>query len=110
MSHKEVPPRWQHELRALRDHDRAHAPSFEAVLAEGRPRTRRGLLPAAVAALAAIVAVWIALPRLVPSQVAPVDWSGWRSPTAALLAMGFGSTRSPTTSLNRPLELPERLR
>jgi ferric-dicitrate binding protein FerR (iron transport regulator) len=99
---------WEHELRALRDHDRAHAPPFASMLAPRSPRARRTLLHAGLAAAAAVAAVWLAWPRQAPDvTVAP---SAWRSPTAALLAMDFASTRSPTASLARPLALPEKLR
>lgn len=72
-------------FQALRTHERAHAPEFEALLARA-PRRRRGRwLLAGGVAMAAVIATLMLWPRHMNNTVAAPSITQWRAPTDVLL-------------------------
>lgn len=76
-------------LRAMRERDRAQAPTFEQVLnrkpAVSLPRRKLKRTWASAVVIAALVAVLVVLSSFDAPSPAAVTWSEWRSPTAILL-------------------------
>jgi hypothetical protein len=96
-------PWWREELRALREHDRAQAPSFQSLLSRRSSRVAAGTWLVRIGVTAAIAAVLLGLPRWLPTDDAELHVSAWRSPTGALLRLEMIPSTSPTASLARPI-------
>ena len=93
-------------LRAMRERDRAQAPTIEQVLNRKRRlhlRRRRPRLTWASVMITALVAVLVVLSSFDAPSPAAATWSHWRSPTAILLTdadAGLADWRkSPTDAL-----------